>query len=116
MRSGQPDYLPDLLRGNTEALLLFLVNEMDYTYGYQLIKEIGRRSEGILRFKEGTIYPALRKLENEGLLRGQWQQTSNGQERRYYRITAKGKTVLETKLAAWESFSNAINLVFRTAG
>ena len=74
MRGTQSDYLPDLLRGNTEALLLFLVVKMGHTYGYQLIKEIGRRSEGFFHFKEGTVYPALRKLENDGLLQGEWQE------------------------------------------
>jgi DNA-binding PadR family transcriptional regulator len=104
--------LPNLLRGNTEALLLFLVNEQVQTYGYLLIKEIERRSEGFFHFKEGTVYPALRKLENEGLLKGIWQKSPSGQERRYYLMTEKGKEVLKMKMAEWESFNNAINLIF----
>jgi DNA-binding PadR family transcriptional regulator len=108
-------YLPDLLRGNTEALLLFLVNEMGHTYGYQLIKEIGRRSEGFFHLKEGTVYPALRKLENEGLLQGEWQKMPGGQERRYYRITENGKETLKKKMALWQSFSSAMGLVFKPA-
>jgi DNA-binding PadR family transcriptional regulator len=115
MRGIEPEYLPDLLRGNTEALLLFLVNELGYTYGYQLIKEIGRKSEGFFHFKEGTVYPALRKLENDGLLQGEWQEMPSGQERRYYRITEKGKQALKKKLAVWESFSTAMNLIFKPA-
>jgi PadR family transcriptional regulator PadR len=115
MRGIEAEYLPDLLRGNTEALLLFLVNELGHTYGYQLIKEIGRRSEGFFHFKEGTVYPALRKLENDGLLQGAWQEMPSGQERRYYRITEKGKEVLKKKLAVWESFSTAMNLIFKPA-
>ena len=113
MRGIESQYLPDLLRGNTEALLLFLVNELGSTYGYQLIKEIGRKSGGFFHFKEGTVYPALRKLENEGLLKGEWQEMPSGQERRYYRITEKGKEVLKKKLAVWESFSTAMNLIFK---
>ena len=115
MRGNDPDYLPDLLRGNTEALLLFLIEELEATYGYQLIKEIERRSQGFFHFKEGTLYPALRKLENDGLLQGEWQETPNGQERRYYRITEKGKEVLRAKLATWQQFSTAINLIFKPA-
>lgn len=109
------EYLPDLLRGNTDALLLFLVNEMGRTYGYQLIKEIGCRSDGFFKFKEGTVYPALRKLENEGLLHGEWQKMPNGQERRYYRITEKGEEALKEKIALWESFSAAMGLIFKPA-
>ncbi|MBI4304625.1 MAG: PadR family transcriptional regulator [Chloroflexi bacterium] len=116
MRDMQTDYLPDLLRGNTEALLLFLVNELENTYGYQLIKEIQKRSQGFFQFKEGTVYPALRKLENEGLLQGEWQQTPNGQERRYYHITDKGKEVLQAKLAMWRNFTAAVNLILKPTG
>ena len=115
MRGSKPDYLPDLLRGNTEALLLFLVDELGQTYGYQLIKEIERRSRGFLQFKEGTVYPTLRKLENAGLLQGEWQAMPNGQERRYYHITEKGKETLKKKIAMWENFSSAVNLVFKPA-
>lgn len=115
MRGIESQYLPDLLRGNTETLLLFLLNELGYTYGYQLIKEIGRRSEGVFHFKEGTVYPTLRKLENDGLIQGEWQEMPSGQERRYYRITEKGKEALKKKLAVWESFSTAMNLIFKPA-
>ena len=115
MRGIESRYLPDLLRGNTETLLLFLLNELGYTYGYQLIKEIGQRSEGVFRFKEGTVYPTLRKLENDGLIQGEWQEMPSGQERRYYRITEKGKEALKKKLAVWESFSTAMNLIFKPA-
>jgi DNA-binding PadR family transcriptional regulator len=115
MRNMDTGYLPDLLRGNTEAVLLFLVNEKGRTYGYQLIKEIGQRSGGFFHFKEGTVYPALRKLENEGLLRGDWQAMPNGKERRNYQITEKGREALKKKMALWESFSNAMSLVFKPA-
>ena len=115
MRGIELQYLPDLLRGNTEALLLSLVNELGYGYGYQLIKEIGRRSGGFFHFKEGTVYPALRKLENDRLLQGEWQEMPNGQERRYYRITEKGKEALKEKLDVWEHFSTAMNLIFGPA-
>ena len=111
MPGNKSDYLPELLRGNTEALLLFLVNELEYTYGYQLIKEVSRRSQGFFRFKEGTVYPSLRKLENEGLIQGEWQQMSTGLERRYYRITEMGREVLQNKLAAWKSFTAAMDLI-----
>jgi len=113
MRNINTGYLPDLLRGNTEALLLFLVNEKGRTYGYQLIKEIELRSGGFFHFKEGTVYPALRKLENEGLLQGKWQEMPNGKERRIYNITEKGREALKKKMALWESFTYAMSLVLK---
>ncbi len=107
---SQSEYM---LRGSTDGLLLFLINEQDMTYGYRIIREIEQRSQGYLRFKEGTIYPALHKLENQGLISGEWTELSNGQQRRCYRITDKGKKALDQRLRAWEGFSNALNLIFK---
>jgi len=113
MSTPKADPLPDLLRGNTDSILLFLVQQMGSTYGYELIKEIERRSGGFLRFKEGTVYPALRKLENGGLLRGEWRSATPGHERRYYWITTKGKAALRSKLDTWQSFTAAMDLVLK---
>jgi DNA-binding PadR family transcriptional regulator len=116
MAEASRAYDSDLLRGNTDSLLLFLINEQSETYGYRLIKEIEARSGGYFRFKEGTVYPALRKLENEGLVRGQWKKLPNGQERRYYAITDQGRELLRKKLDMWQSFASAMALVMKPAG
>jgi len=113
MRSNLSKYEPDLLRGNTEILLLFLIEEQQYGYGYQLIKQVEKRSEGYFRFREGTVYPALHRLEKEGLIQGEWQELPNGQERRYYHMTEKGKQVLNEKMATWQGFTTAVNLVLK---
>ncbi len=105
-------YKADLLRGNTDLLLLFLIRELTETYGYQLIKEVEKRSEGYFRFKEGTVYPALHKLEQAGLVRGIWKKHRGEQERKYYKITEKGEEVLARKLGMWEDFSRAVGLIF----
>jgi len=109
-------YNADLIRGNTDSLLLFLISERGHSYGYELIKEVQRRSRGYFRFREGTVYPALRRLETDGLLAGEWQRTPAGQERRYYTITAKGRTLLRSKLAMWDSFASAMQLVLKPTG
>ena len=103
-------YRRELLKGNTEPLLLSLI-EQEPMYGYQLVKEMERRSKGYFRFKEGTLYPALHRLEKEGLLQGKWESSPSGQERRYYHITAKGQCVLIEKRAEWRGFSAAVNAV-----
>lgn len=115
MRENSADYMADLLRGNTESLLLSLIEALDGTYGYQLIKEVEKRSRGFFRFKEGTVYPALRKLENEGLIWGEWQKMSTGHQRRFYRITPRGKEVLSRKIAVWQGFTSAVALILRPA-
>jgi PadR family transcriptional regulator, regulatory protein PadR len=115
MADTSQGYDSDLLRGNTDSLLLYLINEMGQTYGYQLIKEIGHRSDGYFRFKEGTVYPALRKLESEGLVQGEWKKLPNGQERRYYTMTERGRELLRQKVAMWQSFASAMALVMKPA-
>lgn len=106
-------YDPDLLRGSTDALLLALIQEQGRTYGYKLIKEIEVRSKGFFHFREGTVYPALRKLENDGLVQGEWVKLPSGQERRYYVITEGGVAFLAQRRQMWQSFAVAVNLVLR---
>ena len=81
-------YSKELLKGSTETLLLCLFREQPM-YGYQIIKELERKSNGYFKFKEGTLYPALHRLEARGLIRGKWERISAGQERRYYCLTKK---------------------------
>jgi len=104
------DYKRELLKGNTECLLLCLINSQSM-YGYQLIKELNRRSNGYFHFKEGTLYPALHRLEKEKLISGDWKKSPAGQERRYYHITGKGRRALFQKLSVWEDFATAIRAV-----
>lgn len=105
------EYDRELLRGNTDSLLLYLISESGRIHGYHLIKEIRQRSQGYFQFREGTVYPALHKLESDGLISGEWQEQPNGQQRRYYRITEKGKEALARRISMWFKFASAMNLV-----
>ncbi len=106
------NYGRELLKGNTDSLLLCLISR-EPTYGYKVVKELEQRSNGYFRFKEGTLYPALHRLEREGLIQGKWQILANGQQRRYYYITEKGKEVLAARLATWQDFSTAVKAVMQ---
>ena len=99
-----------MLKGNTETLLLALL-EMEPMYGYQIVKEVEQRSSGYFAFKEGTLYPALHRLERANLVQGRWQDTPNSVRRRYYQITAKGRQALVDRLKEWQRFANAMNLI-----
>lgn len=105
-------YEKELLKGNTDTLLLSLIN-LQPMYGYQIIKELERRSQGFFKFGEGTLYPALHRLERKGLLTSRWEKLPSGQERKYYLITEKGKAFLEARREQWQKFSTAINLVLQ---
>ena len=104
----------ELMKGNSESLLLCLVGEQPM-YGYQIVKELERRSQGYFKFKEGTLYPALHRLEKRGLIVGGWQMLSNGRHRRYYHITDKGRQVLAEKMSQWQEFLTAMNLIIQPA-
>jgi len=102
----------DLMKGSTDSLLLYLISQQPM-YGYQIIKELERKSQGYFKFKEGTLYPALHRLEKAGLILGKWQMQPGGRQRRYYHITDKGRDILLEKRNQWQHFLAAMNLVLR---
>ncbi len=102
----------ELITNSTDSLLLSLLSESSM-YGYQIIKELKNRSQGYFNFKEGTLYPALHRLESAGLISGSWQLLSNGQQRKYYHITEKGLLRLVEKRDQWQDFITAMNRVIQ---
>ena len=102
----------ELMKGSIDSLLLCLIGQQPM-YGYQIIKELGRRSEGYFKLKEGTLYPALYRLERAGLIQGKWQMLSGGRQRRYYHITEKGYSTLAEKTNQWRNFLVAMNLIIQ---
>ncbi len=103
---------PELMKGSSESLLLCLVGQQPM-YGYQIVREIEKRSQGYFRFKEGTLYPALHRLEKAGLVVGRWQMLPSGRQRRYYYITDKGRRTLTEKMNQWRDFLIAMNLIIQ---
>ncbi len=104
----------ELMKGSVDSLLLHLIAQQPM-YGYQIIKELERRSQGYFKFREGTLYPALHRLEKAGLLLSRWQTLPSGQQRRYYYITDKGNRVLVEKRNQWQEFLVAVNLIVQPA-
>lgn len=104
----------ELVRGNIPSLLLFLIARSGGLHGYRLIKEIGSKSRGYFRFQAGTVYPVLHKLEQQGLIKGEWDSQSGRQARRHYTITEKGRRALSRRLNTWVAFAAAMNLILET--
>jgi len=102
----------DLMKGSSEPLLLCLIGQQPM-YGYQIIKELEKKSQGYFKFKEGTLYPALHRLEKAGLVTGKWQLLPSGRQRRYYYITEKGNKLLEVKRSQWQDFLTAMNMIIK---
>jgi DNA-binding PadR family transcriptional regulator len=103
-------YRRELLKGNTETLILSLLAD-EPMYGYQLVREMDHRSSGYFRLKEGTLYPALHRLERDWLVEGTWQESPAGQSRRYYHITSAGRDKLASMIDEWNLFTKAVDLV-----
>ena len=102
----------DLIKGSTDSLLLYLISQQPM-YGYQIIKKLEKKSQGYFKFKEGTLYPALHRLERAGLILGKWQVLPGERQRRYYHITDKGRATLLEKKSQWQDFLAAMNLALR---
>jgi PadR family transcriptional regulator PadR len=107
-------YISQLLKGNTDLLLLSLLQE-ESMYGYQIMKELDRRSRGYFKFREGTLYPALHRMEYDGYISGRWRRLSGGQERRYYSLTPKGHRRLAEQLVQWQGFATAVRMITEPA-
>jgi PadR family transcriptional regulator, regulatory protein PadR len=97
---------PRLDRGDYALLLLGLLAEREM-YGYELVSELRERSASTIDLPEGTVYPALRRLEREGLVAGRWADAASGPRRRYYRLTMVGERALADGREAWRRFKTA---------
>ena len=101
------------LKGTLPTLILEALMR-EPIHGYRIAQGIKERSKGVLDFKEGTLYPALHKLENEGLVES-YEEVENGRLRRYYRITKSGRGVLAKDRAEWRELSRAVTVILEGA-
>lgn len=105
---------PQLSRGEFGLLLLGLLARREM-YGYELVAELRAATEGAINLPEGTVYPALRRLERDGLLAARWVDTAGGTpRRRYYALTPRGEHVLAAGRADWGRFKTAADAVLGT--
>lgn len=98
----------ELVKGSTSLLVLQLLNERNM-YGYELVKEMDRRSDHNLQMKEGTLYPALHKMEKQEYIEHYWENQKKGPARKYYRITAQGKEILAERTTEWHRYVQMMN-------
>ena len=108
--SGLEPYRRELLKGNTEILILSMLAE-DLKYGYQLVREMASRSRGYFRITQGTLYPALHRMERDGYVESMWITSPTHQTRRYYRITARGLERMRSMIREWDIFTEAFGTV-----
>ena len=101
------DMIGESLKGHLDLLLL-VVLEKKPAHGYAVIESLRHRSGGLFDLPEGTIYPALHRLEEQGLLRSHWEEDT-ARRKRIYMLTPKGEKALAKRQAEWQKFAGAVN-------
>jgi PadR family transcriptional regulator PadR len=102
------------LRGHLDLLLLSSLRRLGTAHGYALITSLRESSGGAFDLPEGTVYPALHRLERDGFVSSEWQDVSP-RRRRVYRLTHRGAEALVTKKLEWQAFSRGMQAVLRTS-
>jgi transcriptional regulator len=100
----------EMLKGHLDTIVLGAL-ESNSAHGYAVIEEIRRRSQGVFDLPEGTIYPALHRLEALGLLKSSWSTSEAGRRRRVYALTKRGTKALAERRDTWARFSRAVGAV-----
>jgi transcriptional regulator len=104
----------DLPQGTLDLLILKVV-ALGPVHGYAIAQRLEQVSRGVVQVPEGSLYPALHRLENRGLLAADWKETETGREAKFYRLTRKGFKQLETERADWQRLIDAIALILGMA-
>ena len=104
----------DLLQGTLDLLILKVV-ALGPVHGYGIAQRIRQISKEVLQVQQGSLYPALHRLEKRGWLRAEWRTTDSGREAKFYTLTAAGRKRLEVERTEWDRLSQAIALVLQTA-
>jgi PadR family transcriptional regulator PadR len=103
----------DILQGTLDMLVMRAVADVPL-HGYALVHHLRLISGDRLHIPQGSLYPALHRLENQGMLKSYWGPTSTGRDAKFYKLTAKGRKRLESEVAEWKELSTAIALVLGT--
>ncbi len=104
----------ELLKGTLDMLVLKIV-ALGPIHGYAISQRIQQISRDFFRLQQGSLYPALHRLEDRGWLEAEWKQTATGREAKFYKLTKKGRKQLEAQVLNWERLTDAVALILRTA-
>jgi PadR family transcriptional regulator, regulatory protein PadR len=104
----------EFLKGTLDMLILKVV-ALGPIHGYAISQRIQQISRDFFQVQQGSLYPALHRLENRGWLGAEWRATETGREAKFYSLTKKGSKQLEAEMASWERISDAVALILRTA-
>lgn len=103
------------LVGSATIPIILTVLSRGENYGYEIARAVNVESDGALEWREGTLYPALHKMEKDGLIVSTWRDSESGRKRKYYRISNQGRKVLEKQTQEWQAFVGAVGKVLGTS-
>jgi transcriptional regulator len=104
----------EFLKGTLDMLILKVV-ALGPIHGYAISQRIQQISKDFFQVQQGSLYPALHRLEDRAWLAAEWKQTETGREAKFYTLTRKGRRQLEAEIRNWEQISDAVGLILRTA-
>jgi PadR family transcriptional regulator len=104
----------DLPQGTLDLLILKIA-ALGPVHGYAIAQRLQQMSRDVVQVPQGSLYPALHRLENRGLLAAEWNATDTGRDAKFYRLTRKGRAALEAETASWRRLSDAVALILRAA-
>ena len=104
----------DLIQGTLDVLILKSLATED-RHGWAIAKRIQAASGDVLQIKQGSLYPALHRLEQQGMIRAEWRENETGREAKFYSLTKAGRAQLDAELSQWERLSAAIKLTLKNA-
>jgi transcriptional regulator len=108
------DQKAEFLKGTLDMLILKVV-ALGPIHGYAISQRIQQISKDFFQVQQGSLYPALHRLEDRAWLAAEWKQTETGREAKFYSLTRKGRRQLEAEIRNWEQISDAVGLILRTA-
>jgi transcriptional regulator len=97
-------------------MLVLQILSLEPAHGYGIAQRLEQRSRDAVRINQGSLYPALHRLEQRGWLRSQWRRSETGREARFYALTRAGRKQLVTERASWNRLNEAVQLIFRGEG
>jgi len=104
----------DLPQGTLDLLILKIA-ALGPVHGYAIAQRLQQVSRDVVQVPQGSLYPALHRLENRGLLAAEWKETDSGREAKFYRLTRRGRARLETETESWQRLAEAVGLILRLA-
>ena len=114
MPAAKSDSRSDLPQGTLDMLVLKVV-ALGPLHGYGIAQRLQQLSRDVVQVQQGSLYPALHRLENRGLLTADWKMSDTGRDSKFYRLTRKGRAAMDAEEANWRRLAEAIGLILATS-